>query len=685
MFGRTELTDFANQSSAAAALYSGSLGSVSPDDVAISADGTLIYAAGTWSSPGAPVPVNDGDLRIYSAATGQLIDTLHLGTRLGAVDISPDGGSLLITELLPSSSTVATVYKVDVATLAVQTFNFTTIGSDAGAFTDAAFLSNGTALLTDSSGSVPEKILDLASGTFSNGPSYDAGAFLSRSADGSEVLIGTSGASNVTSAPLELYQTSHGIIADNQAAYYAGQVSGGNTGIQAFDENTGWVAQYVSGGLHIYGGTLDHELNLSSLYPQWNVAGLAFDATGQNLYILDDASKSIVEVSTLNWTVEQTINIGQEVGGTNHDGGFLLAPDGSYFTVATPTGLLMIDNPGVQPTIASTSGDDTLTGTSGTDIIYGQGGNDTIDGGAGADFLYGGDGNDVIAGGDGNDVIDGGAGNDQIDGGAGIDTASYADAASGVTVNLSITAAQDTGGAGTDALANIENLYGSAFDDVLIGDSGANILWGGPGDDVLVGGAGNDTLNGGAGFDTVDYSREAGTGNVYVNLGSGSFQVASGPTIGAHQAQDTYGNTDTLSSIEHVITGAGNDHVVGSAAAEVIETGAGDDWISGGGGGDTLIGGTGNDTYSGVTAADTIIEQPNGGFDTVYTSEASYTLPANVEALIGTLSSGTGWRMLGNRSPAMISTTSSSAGLAATSSTAASAMTSSSAAAVLTR
>ena len=155
------------------------------------------------------------------------------------------------------------------------------------------------------------------------------------------------------------------------------------------------------------------------------------------------------------------------------------------------------------------------------------------------------------------------------------------------------------------------------------------------------GGAGNDTLNGGAGFDTVDYSREGGTGNVYVNLGSGSFQVPSGPTIGAHQAQDTYGNTDTLSSIEHVITGAGNDYVVGSAAAEIIETGAGNDTIYSGGGGDTLIGGAGNDTYY-ASASDTIVEQPNGGFDQVLTSDAAYTLPANVETLIGILSYGYG-------------------------------------------
>ena len=68
----------------------------------------------------------------------------------------------------------------------------------------------------------------------------------------------------------------------------------------------------------------------------------------------------------------------------------------------------------------------------------------------------------------------------------GSDTASYADAASGVTVSLALHgSAQDTGGAGTDTLVNIENLTGSAFDDTLTGDAGANVLSGLDGDDTL--------------------------------------------------------------------------------------------------------------------------------------------------------------------------------------------------------
>ena len=55
---------------------------------------------------------------------------------------------------------------------------------------------------------------------------------------------------------------------------------------------------------------------------------------------------------------------------------------------------------------------------------------------------------------------------------------------------------------GTDTLRNLENLWGSAFNDRLTGSTGANELQGGNGNDTLNGGAGNDTLTGGAGLDS---------------------------------------------------------------------------------------------------------------------------------------------------------------------------------------
>lgn len=134
----------------------------------------------------------------------------------------------------------------------------------------------------------------------------------------------------------------------------------------------------------------------------------------------------------------------------------------------------------------------TYTGTTNNDNVYGTKMSDTLIGLAGNDYLYGNGGNDILNGGSGNDYLDGGDGND---------TATYAGNSSAVTVNLSLSSAQNTVGAGTDTLYSIENLIGSSYNDTLTGDAKANLLEGGLGNDILIGGAGTDTLIGGLGAD----------------------------------------------------------------------------------------------------------------------------------------------------------------------------------------
>ncbi|WP_347904677.1 retention module-containing protein [Pseudomonas purpurea] len=156
----------------------------------------------------------------------------------------------------------------------------------------------------------------------------------------------------------------------------------------------------------------------------------------------------------------------------------------------------------------------TLTGTSGDDVLVAGAGDNILNGGDGNDVLTAGSGNNTLHGGNGNDLLFSGPGNDLLDGGPGNDTASYAHAAAGVTVDLSLLAAQNTVGAGTDTLMGIENLAGSNFNDTLTGDNNANVingglgndvLNGGGGDDFLIGGLGNNTLTGGPGADTFQW------------------------------------------------------------------------------------------------------------------------------------------------------------------------------------
>ena len=143
---------------------------------------------------------------------------------------------------------------------------------------------------------------------------------------------------------------------------------------------------------------------------------------------------------------------------------------------------------------------DVLIGNDDDNIIWGNGGDDYIKGCAGDDYLSGGEGDDYLIGDEGKDTIDGGTG---------IDTAVYVESDAGVTINLAAGTAEG-GHAEGDTLINIENIVGSSFNDILIGDNNENEIWGdgghdvihgGAGDDILLGGAGNDWLTGGDGKD----------------------------------------------------------------------------------------------------------------------------------------------------------------------------------------
>lgn len=218
------------------------------------------------------------------------------------------------------------------------------------------------------------------------------------------------------------------------------------------------------------------------------------------------------------------------------------------------------------------------------------------------DFLIGGSMADILDGKGGNDTLSGGLGGDTLIGGSGIDTASYANAASRVYVSVNNgSGAGHWGESRGDTLSGIENLQGSAWNDILAMDDGDNTLWGGLGDDalngrggndILNGGAGADTLYGGAGTDTASYA-DAGTW-VYVSVRNGT---------GAGYRGESKG--DILYDIENVVGGAGNDILALDGGDNTLWGGLGDDALNGRGGNDTLYGGDGADTMYGGAGIDT--------------------------------------------------------------------------------
>ena len=230
------------------------------------------------------------------------------------------------------------------------------------------------------------------------------------------------------------------------------------------------------------------------------------------------------------------------------------------------------------------AGNDTL---SGIEDVTGSDYSDVLAGDAADNVLAGGSGDDSLDGGAGDDTLNGGLGDDTLDGGAGIDLVDYTDAGSAVSVNLQ--AGTATGGEGSDAISNIENVAGSAYDDTLIGDGADNVLSGGAGDDTIGGGAGDDTLSGGTGVDTADYS--AANSAVNVNLETGAASGGDG--------------NDTLIGFENMIGSMHDDTLTGDIGDNVLTGGAGDDVLIGGAGDDTLEGGAGSDTadYSAANGA----------------------------------------------------------------------------------
>jgi Ca2+-binding RTX toxin-like protein len=247
----------------------------------------------------------------------------------------------------------------------------------------------------------------------------------------------------------------------------------------------------------------------------------------------------------------------------------------------------------------------------------------SIEGFIGSDYndsLSGNSGDNVIYGGDGSDSITGNAGADILDGGEGVDSADYG--TSGAGVQISLDGGVGTGGdAAGDVLLNIEQLWGSVWDDNLAGDAGSNLilgeggndtLMGAAGDDQLMGGSGHDQLIGGAGADTLDGGDGDDTAS-YLDAAVG-VEVSLDGSLGT--AGDALG--DQLANIEILQGSQYDDMLSGNAVDNILSGEAGNDHLFGADGDDQLQGGAGSDTYSfGIgDDQDHIIEDAGGAIDT---------------------------------------------------------------------
>lgn len=188
-------------------------------------------------------------------------------------------------------------------------------------------------------------------------------------------------------------------------------------------------------------------------------------------------------------------------------------------------------------------------------------------------YLRGDGGINTLIGGAGDDALEGRGGADYLDGGNGVDVAVYTNSSAGISIGLDGRVGHG-GEAEGDRLVNIETVYGTAYDDSLIGNTGNETLYGGSGNDFLAGGGGADKLDGGGGVNTVSY----GTSNAGVSVNLATGLGAGGDAQGD---QLTYINNLIGSSFGDTLIGDGQDNTLtGGAGADSLNGGAGIDMAS---------------------------------------------------------------------------------------------------------
>lgn len=255
----------------------------------------------------------------------------------------------------------------------------------------------------------------------------------------------------------------------------------------------------------------------------------------------------------------------------------------------------------------------------------------------------------------------------------------YSYSGDGIRINLGgaeldgVTPGSWSASSANGSVINVENVWGSDGNDVIVGSETANELHGGQGNDRIFGVAGNNLLYGEEGNDVIVGGRGngsfyGGTGNDYIQSARGNDWIDGGdPGAGSQPATSTfqdpstantnlsggglsmlnYGDSvdysylpegwrvtltlngdnwveatiyddkgrvrerDKIKSIENIVGGLGNDPLVGDNNGNVLDGGGGDDSIQGGGGNDLIVGtGGGNDDINGGAGEDEITFVP---------------------------------------------------------------------------
>jgi Ca2+-binding RTX toxin-like protein len=330
----------------------------------------------------------------------------------------------------------------------------------------------------------------------------------------------------------------------------------------------------------------------------------------------------------------------------NADGSFTYNPNGAFdavtttedafsYTVAggdTATVTVTVFDPSIThlgtdnpETLNGTPNDDVMDARGGDDIVNGLGGNDSIDGGTGADQMNGSTGNDTYFVDNAGDTVTelAGEGYDII-----IANVNYTLGAGVYVEELVAPTASTTG----------YTLIGNELDNIIRGSRGVDTLRGMAGNDVLDRGSitkgGLNTLVGGTGDDIYIAGSFGGISDVCFDAAGEGYDIV-------YVVRGDFFELGVGTHIELIAPLATLNlqfvNIAGSGTDNEMRGTQGGDTLNGKAGNDTMIGYGGNDSYNIDQVGDVVVEEANGGNDTITTSLSTFTLSetGNVENLIG--------------------------------------------------
>ncbi|WP_273793882.1 beta strand repeat-containing protein [Brucella anthropi] len=247
----------------------------------------------------------------------------------------------------------------------------------------------------------------------------------------------------------------------------------------------------------------------------------------------------------------------------------------------------------------------------------------------------------LIKGGAGDDKIIAGHGSDVYDGGDGHNTVDYSDYDHAITVDFQADNGDALGKLGltdTDSakisssgpsqiINNVQEIFGTKFDDTFITNGGNHIFHGGEGNDTFIGYGGNNVFDGGGGNNTVDYRNVGGQKFDHIDIASDigidldGVEVDLSKNITSKNGwTDTKGDfgQDQLKNIHTVYGTTHNDLIICGDDDNTIFGVAGDNLFKAGNGNNKIDGGAGHSTIDYSSLSERVDVDLNSGVATKY-------------------------------------------------------------------